>query len=150
METGQNTSGIIEYMGQSSEGQKDILDGKHYLVSKNCQSEGEWAKVITGIGAGNFVNPYVSTSKSLWIKLSVEVGFRLDGGPDLGSLMINIGDILKSPEKILLMKKIAAGLLYFAGLKDASQREYKESYAFSDFGLKITEVILLYISYIRK
>ena len=145
MTTGQNVSGVIEYRGQNSEGQKAVLDGKHFLVSANCQSKGEWVKVITGIGAGNFVNPYVSSSKSFWIKLGVEVGFRLQGGSDLGSLMINVGDILKSPEKVILVKRIAVGLLYFAGLKDPSQREYKETYALSDFGLNITEVYKLII-----
>ena len=43
-----------------------------------------------------------------------------------------------------MFSKIAAGLLYFAGLKEPSHREYTVAHAATDFDLEMTEVFNIF------
>jgi hypothetical protein len=96
--------------------------------------------LIVGVGASNFVNPYSPNAKSIWLKLSTVVGFEVAAGIDLGSLMINVGDILVSDDKIHKFCTLAVGLLYFSGMKEPSLQQYRINFAQRDFDLDTDEV----------
>ena len=116
------------------------MDRKHYLSTEDCQGKGEWAKIIVGVGADNFINPYAPKSKCIWIKISSYIGFRINGGADLGYIMVNVGDILESDDKIRLFKSLAIGFLIFVSRSDNMYGNYDPELVSLDFGLIVNEV----------
>ena len=128
LRTGVINNGVLNYG----------VDGKLHLVSKDGIGSGQYVEIVTGIG-WNSKYPFTPLSKIIWIYLGSKMDFEVVEG-SLGTLRVNAKDIKEREEEIL---SLGCGFLNNAHKLD--QEPYGPDLCFRDFGIKLTEVILIII-----
>ena len=133
---------VLYYPGSETGGAGGMIDRTdeskvwNNLQSRTGSGKGVYLEVILGIGAHRSVNPYAPLHKSLWYILSEKIGFEIVQGSHLGTLFINMKDVLLNKERML---ELGSAFLFFAAR--CKRDPYTTDYAYADFGVVIKKVI---------
>ena len=131
----------LYYPGSELNGLNGLIDlNDDTKTWNNFQSrigtgKGHYLEVILGIGAHRSVNPYSPLHKALWLVISEKIGFEIIAGSNLGTIRVNMRDIMIKSQEIL---RLGSALMFFA--TRCSRKNYDSAFALNDFGISIKEV----------